>query len=330
VKRLTCRCGQVVYFANHRCTACDRQLGFDPVALVMRAEPEPGDGLPFCANRSSAIRCNWLLDEGRPGDTCISCRSSEIIPALSKPENLERWRKLESAKRRLIYDLLRLGLPVDTPRMRFVFKEDRRTNPDVHEEYVHIGHAEGVITINAAEADDVYRETMRQQMNEPYRTLLGHFRHEAGHFYFDAIIVEAGLLPEARQLFGDESRNYDAALQRHYTQALRPGREADYISGYASAHPAEDWAETWAHYLHICAVLETAAANGLTASTGQDEWQVRFIDIAIKLNEMMHALGLADAYPFVITETIGRKLSFVHEAVSRFTGRPAAPWSAEA
>ena len=327
MKRLTCCCGQVVYFENHRCTACDRQLAFDPATLTMRAEARPGDGLPFCANRSSASRCNWVVNEDEVGGVCISCQSSEIIPALSKPENLERWRKLEAAKRRLIYDLLRLGLPVDSSRLRFVFKEDRRTNPDVHEDHVNIGHAEGVITINAAEADDVYREEMRQRMNEPYRTLLGHFRHEAGHFYFDTIVLATDLLAEARRLFGDESLDYDAALQQHYSDGPRAGWEREFVSGYASAHPAEDWAETWAHYLHICAVLETAVANGLITAVTDDEWQDRFIDLAIKLNEMMRALGLPDAYPFVITGPVADKLRFAHEAVSRFTGRPVVPWS---
>jgi hypothetical protein len=328
VKRLTCRCGQVVYFTNHRCAACGRQLAFDPLTLDMRAETRPGEGLPFCANRWSASRCNWIVNDGEPGDSCISCQSSEIIPALSKPENLERWRKLESAKRSLLYDLLRLDLPVDSPKLRFVFKEDRRTNPDVHEEHVNIGHAEGVITINAAEADEVYREQMRQQTNEPYRTLLGHFRHEAGHFYFDRIIIDGGLLPEARQLFGDDSRDYDAALRRYYSQGPRPGWQANHISAYASAHPVEDWAETWAHYLHISAALETAAANALIPSIAEDDWQNQFIDIAIKLNEMMRALGLADAYPFVISGPVGDKIHFVHNAVARFTGRPAEPASA--
>ena len=127
MRRLSCRCGQAVYFDNHRCTNCSRQLGFDPARLVMQAEPEPGAGLPYCSNRDTAIRCNWLLDNGA-GGACLSCRASEIIPVLSKPGNRERWRKLEAAKRRLLYDLLRLGLPVDTPALRFVFKEDRRTN----------------------------------------------------------------------------------------------------------------------------------------------------------------------------------------------------------
>ena len=148
MKPLACRCGQVVYFDNHSCASCGRQLAFDPASLSMQAEIEPGSGLVFCANRDAVIRCNWLA--GNAGQLCLCCRSSEVIPTLSKPENLDRWRKLEQAKRRLIYDLLNLEMPVDANDLRFVFKEDRRTNPDVHEEHVSIGHAEGVITIPSA------------------------------------------------------------------------------------------------------------------------------------------------------------------------------------
>lgn len=243
---------------------------------------------------------------------------------LSKPENRNRWRKLESAKRRLLYDLLRLGLPIDTSELRFIFKEDRRTNPGVHEQQVNIGHAEGVITINAAEADEVYREQMRILMNEPYRTLLGHFRHESGHYYFDMILDESARA-RARQLFGDERVGYEAALQRHYNEGPHLGWEDRFISSYASAHPVEDWAETWAHYLHIAAVLETAVANGILTTV--DRWETDFVDLAIKLNEIMRAMGLADAYPFVITGTVGRKLDFVHGAIRDFTGRRDEPWS---
>lgn len=325
MRRLTCRCGHAVFFENHRCTNCSRRLGFDPVGLTMLAEAEPGAGLTFCSNRETASRCNWLLEPGA-GGACLSCRSSDVIPALSKPQNLSRWRKLEAAKRRLLYDLLRLGLYVDTSALRFVFKEDRRTNPDVHEEHVSIGHAEGVITINAAEADEVYREQMRELMNEPYRTLLGHFRHESGHFFFD-VILDGDRLGEARRLFGDEREDYDAALQRHYRDGPAPGWESRFISGYASAHPVEDWAETWAHYLHICAVLETAAANDLITATAASGWQENFMDIAIALNEIMRALGLADAYPFVITVPIAEKIEFVHAAIAAFTGRRDVPWS---
>ena len=324
MKRLACRCGQTVYFENQSCTNCGRKLAFDPVSLVMASETEPGAGLPFCANRDGASRCNWLGDPAMANGVCIACRSSEVIPALSKTENRDRWRKLEQAKRRLVYDLLSVGLPVDASRLRFVFKEDKRTNPDVHEEHVNIGHSQGVITINAAEADDVFREQMRQLMNEPYRTLLGHFRHEAGHYYFD-LLVDDELRPEARRLFGDESAGYDDALQRHYREGPRPGWEEHFITGYASAHPVEDWAETFAHWLLIRSVLETADANGLTSVTDIDVWQKGFIDLAVRLNDVMRSLGLGDAYPFVITGTVAEKIDFVRRAIRRFTDRPGGP-----
>ena len=260
------------------------------------------------------------------GELCVSCRSSQVIPTLSKPENLHRWRKLEQAKRRLLYDLLRLGLPADADHLRFVFKEDRRTNPDVHEEHVNIGHAEGVITINAAEADEVYREEMRFLVNEPNRTLLGHFRHEAGHYYFD-VILDDEQRETARALFGDERQDYDAALRRHYREGPQAGWESRFISAYASAHPAEDWAETWAHYLHMQAALEAALANGLMSGPLSDDWQGEFVSFMIAVNEVMRSLGLADAYPFIVTSATAAKIDFVHQAVQRFTNRRDAPGS---
>lgn len=322
MKLLACRCGQAVYFDNHVCGTCGRQLAFDPGSLTMQAEIEPGSGLVVCANRDAAIRCNWLAEAA--GQLCLSCRSSEIIPALSKPENFDRWRKLEQAKRRLIYDLLRLGLPVDSNHLRFVFKEDRRTNPDVHEEHISIGHAEGVITINAAEADEIFREEMRVLMNEPWRTLLGHFRHEAGHYYFD-MILDDEQRQAARAKFGDERRSYDEALQRHYREGPQAGWENSFISAYASAHPAEDWAETWAHYLHMQAALEAAATNGLLDRPPGEDWQRDFVGFMVAVNEVMRSLGLADAYPFIVTPPVASKIEFIHEAVRRFTDRPVEP-----
>ena len=324
MKRLSCRCGQAVYFDNHSCNHCGRQLAFDPVTLTMLAESDAGAGLPFCVKRNSASRCNWLAPGG---GSCLSCRMSKVIPALSKPENHGRWRKLEQAKRRLLYDLLRLQLPVDESHLRFAFKEDRRTNPDVGEDHVAIGHLNGVITINAAEADEVYREQMRLQMNEPYRTLLGHFRHESGHYYF-GVVVAPEYRDEARGLFGDETWSYDAAMQAYYQNGPRPGWEANFISSYASSHPAEDWAECWAHYLHIRAVFEAADATGLKTDVNVDSWQIEFVDLVISINQVLRSMGLPDAYPFVITQPIAAKIEFVHKMVTRFSDRPGGPLSA--
>lgn len=324
MKRLSCRCGQVVYFDNHSCANCARLLGFDPLALEMQSEAQPGNGLPFCTNRSSASRCNWLASSNSANGNCLSCSTSKIIPSLSKRAGRRRWRRLEVAKRRLIYDLLHLGLPVDPTRLTFVFKEDRLTNPDVRDDHVSIGHANGVITINAAEADEVYREQMRQQMNEPYRTLLGHFRHESGHYYFD-VVVTPDQKAAARALFGDESADYAAALQRHYETGPPPNWAEQYISSYASSHPAEDWAECWAHYLHIVSVLESADASRLRAGLKISEWQTEFIDLVVAINEVLRSMGLPDAYPFVITKRIAEKIEFIHQCVSRFSDQQGVP-----
>ncbi len=317
MRPLSCRCGQAVYFDNHRCGHCGRALAFDARTLSMMSEETPGSGLAFCGNRGRDPHCNWLAPDG---GVCVSCSMSRVIPALSKAVNRRRWRRLEYAKRRLIYDLLNLGLPVDPDRLEFVFKEDRRTNPDVSEDHVAIGHRDGVITINAAEADEVYREEMRQAMNEPYRTLLGHFRHESGHHYFDQL-VDDDMRAQARALFGDERADYDAAIQRHYDRGPPRDWQQRYISAYASAHPMEDWAECWAHYLHIQAALESAVAMGWQPPVPSGDWRESFVTLAIGLNELVRSLGLPDAYPFVITPEVGRKLDFVDALVRRFRTR---------
>lgn len=315
MRRQYCECGQEVYFENDKCNVCGRLLAYDPALLTMASEQEPGSGLTFCRNRQSPSFCNWIAsaDDGY----CLSCGLSQTIPDLSNPENGERWRKLESAKRRLTVDLLKLGLPVDRTRLSFVFKEDRRTNPNVVDDFVSTGHSRGVITINAAEADDVFREQMRVEMNEPYRTLLGHFRHEAGHFYFNVVLNERRLAA-ARLLFGDERVDYATAVQRHYSEGAPPDWQRHFISSYASSHPAEDWAECWAHYLHIRALLVVADEVGITTDLEHSDWQSEFFDLAVSLNEMMRALGLADAYPFVLAGRIAEKIEFVRTAIEEY------------
>ncbi|MBT8079743.1 MAG: putative zinc-binding peptidase [Gammaproteobacteria bacterium] len=310
---MQCRCGQQVYFNNDSCVHCGRLLAFDPHELAMQSEEAPGSGLPTCANRRTAVRCNWTPVPANEHGYCLSCAMSKTIPTLSKPKNHDRWRKLEAAKRRLILDLLLLGLPVDESRLQFHFKEDRRTNPDVSDYHVTTGHSSGAITINAAEADEVFREEMRQAMNEPWRTLLGHMRHESGHYYFTVLVTDENLA-EVRGLFGDESQDYDAALRRHYENGPRADWSSTYISAYASSHPAEDWAECWAHYLHIRAVLQVAVDAGLLPDG--NNWYERFIELVLSLNEIMRSLGLPDAYPFVLTEPVVRKIEMVHRVIA--------------
>jgi hypothetical protein len=272
-------CGQPLYFENDGCESCGRSVGFLSDRQVLSAL-DTGEGgrtfdalasperpVRFCANAEHQA-CNWLVPADDAQDFCTACRHNRTIPALSLPENLERWRRLEVAKRRLFYTLLRLRLPLtkrpeDPEGLAFDFlSDDGPSAPPVM-----TGHASGLITINIAEADDVERERRRTGMGEPYRTLLGHLRHEVGHHYWTVLVERSpdpGTIERFRALFGDERADYGEALKRHYAQGAPPDWPERFISAYASAHPWEDWAETWAHYLHMVDTLETAGAFGIT------------------------------------------------------------------
>lgn len=314
MKRLQCVCGARVFFDSSRCMACGRGLAFDPAADAMVAFAPDAPPL-LCTNRDTHIACNWTSDGGQ----CLSCRTSRVIPGQHIPGNRERWRRLERAKRRLIRDLLALGLPVDASRLAFEFKEDHRTNSEVLDEHVTTGHESGVITINAAEADDVFREQMRVTMREPYRTLLGHMRHECGHYYFP-LLVGPGAIDEARRLFGDERADYAGALQRYYDAGPAPDWQQRCVSAYASAHPAEDWAETWAHFLHLSALVESAEAEGFVQRDPDTDWHDHAVGIAVGLNELTRSLGLPDAWPFATPAPVVEKLDFVRRVVRRAGG----------
>jgi hypothetical protein len=283
---------------------------------------------------------------------CVSCRSTRTIPTLSLQRNLLRWQRLEQTKRRALYTIFRLGLPLNfslagSPSeiaganefapatalpypLIFDFIEDRRSNPDVAPEFVYSGHNDGVITLNAAEADDSYRAAAREQMNEAYRTLLGHFRHELGHYYWSLLAGNTETLHAFRQLFGDERSDYRAALDHYYTQGIYAEWREKHISAYASAHPLEDWAETWAHYLHMRDTLETALAfealSGDVSDTSFEYWLAEWMKLSVALNALNRSMGVDDAYPFVITAAVKQKLQFIDRLVKawRTSGRIAA------
>ncbi len=332
MKRFQCRCGQTLFFNNTLCAACGSRLGFDPRALVLRTitwigdslwRDDEGNHIRLCRNALEHQVCNWLIPAGDADQYCTACRLTRTIPNLTAPENWQAWQRIEAAKRRLIYTLLELRLPVwaktcDWPNgLAFDFIEDQRRNPLVRENYVMTGHEGGVITLNIAEADEVYRAMERKKMNESYRTLLGHFRHESGHYYFGHLIADDTTLTEFRALFGDERRDYDTALQGYYGQALNTDWQARHISAYATAHPLEDWAETWAHYLHMRDLLETAYSWDLAGTDAEspdfdvllDLWR----ELSVKLNELNRSMGLRDAYPFVIHAAVAEKLRWVHQ-----------------
>ena len=301
---------------------------------------EPTRRYRFCIN-AEVQACNWLIAEGEGDRFCKACRHNRSIPDLSSPDNLRRWRLLEVAKHRLFYTLLRLKLPLVTrdqdPTHGLAF--DFLAVPlDGQGTKVMTGHDDGLITIAVSEADDAERERMRLAMGENYRTLLGHFRHEVGHWFWDVLVRDGdpGHLEAFRALFGDEREDYSEALKRHYYKGPKEDWAEEFITPYASSHPWEDWAETWAHYLHIVDTLETAYAFGmhvrpriapdaaLTADPDTDPYastaEVQsFVDnwlpLTFALNSLNRSMGQPDLYPFIISPKVIEKLDFVHKVV---------------
>ena len=333
MKRFKCRCGERVFFENTRCIACNTVLGFDPTTLEMVSldwngtayEDVRRQSYRFCKNQVDFENCNWLVKKEAPEHYCKSCQLNRTIPYLKSAGNRKRWLILEKAKRRLVYSLLTNHLPVLSQAhgwpngLAFDFIEDKRSNPSVEEEFVGIGHLNGVITINIAEADDIYRLKMRTVMEELYRTVLGHFRHESGHYYFN-LLVEGEHIDAFRLRFGDETIDYTNALEDYYTHGPSADWTERYISAYASAHPLEDWAETWAHYLLITDGLETAQAEGLIGSPQHqnlDHTLRQWIDTTIKVNQISRDLGLEDPYPFILNDKVRQKLHFVHDLIPK-------------
>ena len=346
-------CGNLVFFENTTCVACGRVLAYLPEARTVASldtadegqwttPAMPGTTYRLCANYLSSQVCNWALPADSETDLCRSCQLTEIIPAVAAdPAAHEAWYRLEVAKRRLLFTVMALKLPVDDRRtdpeggLAFQFMADPK--PCEAGPAVLTGHAEGVITINIAEADDAERERRRKAMREPYRTLVGHMRHEIGHYYWDRLVRGTPDLDGFRTLFGDETRDYGAALQAHYDQGAPPDWQTRFVSAYASAHPWEDWAETWAHYLHMFDTLETAAACGVslrprrrdepalarTPDPAGDrsvsfDWLIdSWFPLTYMMNNLNRGLGLGDPYPFVLSAPVIDKLRFIHELIER-------------
>ena len=338
------RCGNRVFFENLTCEVCRSMLGYAPDEQRMLAfeasSPEswrrlgpPGPDYKPCVNRKQDV-CNWVVPRTSAHGHCLSCRTTHTIPALTKSENLRYWAALEQAKRRLFYTLIELVLPtpskLEDPANGLSFEFLEQLSP---KQRVLTGHDEGVITLNVAEADDARREDIRALMHEPSRTLLGHFRHEIGHYYWDRLVRDTVWTEEFRAVFGDERVNYEAALERHYASPVIDWPQR-FISSYASSHPWEDWAETWAHYLHMVDGLETAAAWGTHldhASPGGPGLRVRAIDLSLPsikssiveqwlpvsqfINAMDRSLGTRDSYPFIVVPPVIDKLDLIHRVI---------------
>ncbi len=340
-------CQQTLYFENSFCVNCGETLGYVPDAATLATlKPAPdaagvfavalpgADARRFrqCRNTSEHDACNWLVPAESTAEFCASCALSEVIPDLSDPYNDQVWRRIEAAKRRLLYTLFALKLPVAARDaaghgLAFRFLKGTEDAP------VMTGHDEGVITLNVDEADFAFRENMREKMGEGYRTVLGHLRHEIGHYYWDLLVRDGGRIDAFRDVFGDEQRSYEEALEHHYDFGPPLGWNESFISAYASMHPWEDWAETWAHYLHMVDTLETAKSHGLTVRAPATEQpgeriateRLAFFDfdalttgwsaLTLAMNSLNRSMGMKDAYPFVLSPTVLGKLRFVHELV---------------
>jgi hypothetical protein len=344
-------CQNLVFFENIRCLNCGRSLAFLPDRRLMaaltpgeggvwQAEIPPGDSPPYrlCANYDLVSVCNWVVAVDDPNEFCPSCRLNRVIPDLSSERNRVGWFRLEVAKRRMLYTLMGLDLAIEPKNgnnlgLAFEFLED---STDGDAKRVLTGHDNGLITINIAEADDVHRERQRSLQREPYRTLLGHFRHEIGHYFWDRLIAYGPLLDDFRALFGDERADYQQALDRHYGEGPPARWEDSFISAYSTMHPWEDWAESWAHYMHMVDALETAGAAGLALRPKRrDEPQMQpppdplnsnyrdfdamieaWVSLTYVLNNLSRGLGLPDSYPFVLSTPAIRKLRFIHGTIN--------------
>jgi len=336
-------CGQVLYFENSLCEKCGLLLGYLPEIATLSALAADGEAwrtlaaqrtqLRFCANAEFGA-CNWLVPQPSEERFCLACRHNRVVPDLSVPENLALWQKIQRASHRLFYTLLRLGLNLATraedPGHGLVF-DVMADPPDSTAPRVMTGHDNGVITLSLAEANDAEREARRAQMHEPYRTLLGHFRHEIGHHFWDLLVRDGGCLDEFRALFGDETQDYAAALQTHYQQGAPANWQENFITAYASSHPWEDWAESWAHVLHMIDTLETARAFGVSveprvardgslssevdfdphASTDIEQLIAAWLPLSFALNSLNRSMGEKDVYPFVLSPPVIGKLGFI-------------------
>ncbi len=327
MRAYTCpRCHHLLDLRGDACPACDAPLG---LALEVQRPVLLGEGDWVRCSEHESTACNWLVRAGAHDPRCESCRLTRTVAVAQGDEDFEHLLKVELAKRRLVHQLRDLELPI----------VGRDADPDFglafdllssRHEPVTIGHANGVITIDLAESDDAHREMLRRQLEEPYRTVLGHVRHEVGHYYWTVLIEQADRFDAFRELFGDERASYQDALDRHYRDGAPDGWTSDYVSAYATMHPWEDWAETFAHYLHIRDTLQTAQEFGISivgprsaveeapsAELDHREWAFarEWARFTSAMNAVNRSMGHGDLYPFALTAPVVNKLAYVHDLV---------------
>ncbi len=338
MKTFSCRCGQSVFFDSRQCVQCSTLLGFAPDTLSVLALTAQSSGLlqadngstyRQCNNAIAHNLCNWLVPANQNEQFCAACRLNRTIPYLGKAENLLRWQSLEAAKRRLLYTILALSLPLGHG-LVFDFLEDGRSDPERYgDSRINSGYLNGVITLNVLEADPVAREAERAALNEPQRTLLGHMRHESGHHFYHllSLSLHSAEAPgdldfgrEFSQRFGDPQADYASALACYYSDGPPSDWQMRYISAYAAAHPLEDWAETWSHYLNMVDSLDTGVSHHLLpahlSSMSFDERLGLWRELSTAVNELNRSGGADDVYPYIVSPVAASKLQFVERAIA--------------
>lgn len=285
VKAFRCRiCDQPLHFENSGCVSCGTRLGYarDERAIVpvdAKGRYVDGHGAEWHVCSNLGLSgCTWLAPTD--GGQCFACDLTRTRPNDEDAEGLANYPAAERAKRHLITELDTLGFPVVG---KFEDPENGLAFDLLSsvEENVRIGHANGLITIDLAESQAAHREKVREQ-------------------------------------FGDDSLDYQREIDRHYAEGPPTGWESSYISTYATMHPFEDFAETWAHYLHICDTIQTASEYGLATVSSvtrfshfRDVVVGIWVPLSVALNMINRSMGHEDLYPFVIPDEVLEKLEFV-------------------
>jgi hypothetical protein len=346
------KCFHPIFFENTICEKCGSSLGYLSRHTVLstlvesgetwKALAHPGAFYRYCKNHDYGV-CNWLVLADSDKTLCTACELNGTIPNLDNSIHLRAWHDLEYAKHLLVYSLLRFGLPLqnksEAPETGLSF-DFLSSDPTVSEEPgILTGHSQGIVTINIAEADSAHREQARNKMAEPYRTLIGHFRHEIGHYYWERLVMtDSKTLQAFRELFGDERTKYAEALQRYYEKGPPADWREYFISDYSAAHPWEEWAETWAHYFHLVDILETAHSfrislnpnlYGMTSLKMLADFdpyrQPNFetiistcIPLTFAINSLNRSMGQPDLYPFILPPPVLGKLRFIHQLLQKY------------
>jgi hypothetical protein len=339
-------CNAFTPFDSDGCAECGTTLGFH---LATKSMLPITDGVVALDGRQwvrctqhETLACNWLAPAEQTAFERGRCLAHSLIRREPDADDTLAREKLvptAAALRRLVYQLHDIGLPIDP-----FWRQDGGLAFDLLSSYttgerVIIGHAGGVITIDLVESLDDYRESLRVRLGEPYRTMLGHFRHEVGHYY-QHVLVETGFgakeyLDECRTLFGDERASYKDAIARHYEFGPPAGWSETFISEYATMHPWEDFAECFAHYLHIADTIDTSREAGMVLHADLVRFAAprdivpleSYDDVPIErmlfdwrwmslfFNRVNTAMGKNPLYPFEIPRAVAGKLGFIHRVI---------------